>query len=89
MYDVIESTSVDRRVIRTPGHGSDWTTEFEYRHWFFPRVISPFPHANSAIVAHVAHRGEQFDACATCECPVKRVDNLAVGAKFAYALTGG
>jgi hypothetical protein len=86
MYDVIESASVDRRAIPTPGHGSDWTTEFEYRHWFFPRVISPFPHANSAIIAR---RGKEFDPCTTCECPVKRVDDLAVGAKFAYALTGG
>ena len=86
MDNVIESASIDRRAIRTPRHGSDRTAEFKYRHRFLPRVISPFPHTHSAVIAC---RGQEFDACATCESSVKRVDDLAMGAEFAYALAGG
>ena len=86
MNDVIESASINRCAICTPSHGSDRTAEFKYRHWFLPSVVSPFPHAHSAIIAC---RGKEFDACATCKSPVERVDDLAVGAEFAYALAGG
>ena len=86
MDGVIESASIDRCAICTPGYGSDRTAEFIYRHRFLPRVVSPFPHAHGAIIAC---RGEEFYACASCESPVKRVDDLAVGAKFAHALAGG
>ena len=86
MDHVVESASIDCRAIRTPCDAGDWTSEFKHRHRFFPRVVSPFPHAYSAIIAC---RGEEFDASATCESPVKRVDDLAVGTEFAYALPGG
>ena len=86
MDDVIESASIDCRTIGTPGHGSDRTAKFKYRYWFLPRVISPFPHAHSAVIAC---RGKEFDSCATRESSVKRVDDLTVGAEFAYALAGG
>lgn len=86
MNHVIESASIDRGAIRTPRHASDRTPKFKYCHGFFPRFVSPLPHAHRAIIAC---RGEEFDACATCESPVKRVDDLAVGTEFAYALPGG
>jgi hypothetical protein len=83
---VIESASIERCAICAPRHASDWTPEFKYRHGFFPRFVSPLPHTHCAVIAC---RGEEFDACATCESPVKRVDDLAVGTELAYALPGG
>ena len=83
MDHIVEGASIDSRAVGTPGHASSRTTEFKHRHWVLTPFVSPFPHAYSAVVAC---GGEELDPCATCQCPVNRVDDLTVGTESSNAL---